>query len=68
MTLLAYSRTYPLDRRFTIEFSLIDGQLQCAWAPDIPHGREARSLLPAYRKARTDFLRSLDLNFLVVEI
>jgi hypothetical protein len=65
---LAYRKTYPLDRRFAVEFALAGESLEACWTPFTPKGRKARSLIPAYRKARNDFLASLDLNVLVIEI
>ena len=65
---LSYSKTYPLDRRFTVEFALNDGQLEARWSPHVPKGRKARSLTPSYRKARDEFLASLDVPTLVIEL
>lgn len=65
---LAYSRTYALDRRFAVEFALSGESFEARWTPHTPKGRKARSLIPAYRMARNDFLASLDVNVLVVEL
>lgn len=65
---LNYRKTYPLDHRFAVEFALSDEAFEARWLPHTPKGRKARSLLPAYRRARTDFLASLDLNVMVIEL
>lgn len=64
---LAYRKTYRLDRRFVVEFVLSGARLEARWAPHTPKGRKARTLLPAYRRARHEFLASLDLNCMVIE-
>jgi hypothetical protein len=65
---LVYRRSYPLDGRFMVAFSLSDDGFEACWSPFPPKGRKARNLLPAYRRARNDFLASLDINVLVVEL
>ncbi|MEM9085788.1 MAG: hypothetical protein AAGB23_07685 [Pseudomonadota bacterium] len=65
---LAYAKSYPLDRRFTVEFALDGSAFEARWSPFAPKGRKARSLLPAYRRARHDFLSSLDVNVTVIEL
>ena len=65
---LAYSKTYPLDGRFSVEFALSDGQLDARWSPHVPKGRKARNLIPQYRQARDAFLASLDVPTLVIEL
>ena len=65
---LAYRKTYALDRRFAVEFALDGNAFEARWSPFAPKGRKARSLLPSYRRARSDFLASLDLNCMVIEI
>lgn len=65
---LAYRKTYPLDHRFAVEFALSGEAFEARWTPFTPKGRKARSLLPAYRCARNEFLASLDLNCMVIEI
>ena len=65
---LAYSKTHKLDRRFSVEFALDNGQLEARRSPHVPKGRKARSLIPSYRKARDEFLASLDVPTLVIEL
>ena len=65
---LAYRKTYPLDRRFAVEFALSGEAFEARWSPFAPNGRKAKTLLPAYRRARNDFLASLDLNVMVIEL
>ena len=45
-----------LGRGFAIKFSLVDGRFDAVWSPRMPHGRRLRQVLPAYRRARHDFL------------
>lgn len=65
---LAYAKTFPLDRRFAVEFVLEGASMRARWCPFTPKGRKARSLLPAYRKARNEFIASLDVNVMVIEL
>lgn len=65
---LTYSKTHQLDRRFSVEFALNNGHLEARWSPHVPKGRKARNLIPSYRKARDEFLASLDVPALVIEI
>ena len=68
MSAFGYVRTYSLPRGYEIELSLDNGRLECRWSPDVPKGQRARKLLPAYRIARDQFIRSLGVNTLVVEL
>ena len=68
MSAFGYVRTYSLPRGYEIELSLDNGRLECRWSPDVPRGQRARKLLPAYRNARDNFITSLGVNTLVVEI
>lgn len=63
-----YRRAYRLDDRFTVEISIDAGRIECAWSPHVPKGRKARNLLPAYRRARNEFISSLGVRAMVVEI
>lgn len=65
---LAYRKSYALDCRFAVEFSLDGEAFDARWSPFLPKGRKLRSLLPAYRCARNDFLAGLDVNVLVIEL
>ncbi|XAP76981.1 hypothetical protein ABC955_10295 [Citromicrobium bathyomarinum] len=67
MSAFRYRKTYRLKGRWSVEFVLGNGALDCRWSPRLPTGKLARSLLPRYREARDDFLRSLDFTTLVVE-
>jgi hypothetical protein len=66
----AYSKEYALSPRYSVEFSLnaADGSFACYWTPHLPKGRKGRSLLPAYMAARHDFLSSLGINVLVIDL
>ena len=68
MTSLAYRQTYQLSERYSVEFILDGSHFECSWSPSQPKVRKARRLLPAYRTARNDFLASLGVNALVVEL
>lgn len=65
---LAYRRFYRLNKRYALEFVLSGRVIEVRWTPDVPRGRKMRAILPAYRKAREDFLSTLDLNIAVIEI
>lgn len=65
---LTYSKTHQLDRRFSVEFALNNGHFEARWSPHVPKGRKARNLFPSYRKARDEFIASLDINVMVVEL
>lgn len=69
MTDLVYSRTYPLPSGLTVEFALDNGRLEARWSPRCPKpAKVSRKLLHAYRDARNDFIASLGVNTLVVEL
>jgi hypothetical protein len=68
MTALAYRRTYPLKRGYAVEFELSDGSLTVHWTPDFPPKKIGRKLFPAYRQARNEFLASLGIPMLVVDL
>lgn len=64
----AYIREFPLPRGYAVEFSLENGRLEARWSPDVPQGQRARKLMPAYRAARDEFLASLSVPTMVIEI
>lgn len=65
---LAYRRSYPLRNGYIVTLSLDGARLEAQWSPAVPIGRRARKLLPAYRAARADFLASLGLPTMVIEV
>ena len=65
---LAHSKIYPLDHRFSVELALEGGRLDARWSPHVPKGRKARSLAPSYREARAEFIGSLGVPAMVIEI
>jgi hypothetical protein len=56
------SEAMPLGDGLTVTFALVDGAMEVAFAPRPPRGRKARRYLPAYRRARDEFLRRLSLK------
>lgn len=52
-------RSVRLDHKFTADFGIFGGTFSVKWNPDIPAGRERRKLLPAYLRARDDFLEEV---------
>jgi hypothetical protein len=51
------SEAMPLGDGLTVRFAIINGQMEAAFSPTPPRGRKARRILPAYRRARDEFLR-----------
>lgn len=68
MTVFAYRRSYRLPYGFTADFVLDGSRLDCEWSPHVPHGKRAKKLIPHYQKARNDFLASLGVPMLVVDL
>lgn len=64
----AYRRAYPLPAGYTVEFGLDGGRLTAEWSPCVPKRAARGALLRAYRAARHDFLASLGLSVLVLEV
>ena len=58
----------PVGNGFTVSFRLSDRGIEAEWLPDVPTGRKARRVLPAYRKARNAFVATLGLNSLVIDL
>lgn len=66
---LAYRRRYPLRPGLAVEFIMDGGKLDVHWLPKCPkNNRVSRKLLRRYRNARNDFLASLGVNALVIEV
>jgi len=51
------SEAMPLGDGLTVRFAIINGRMEAAFNPTPPRGRKARRILPAYRRARDEFLR-----------
>lgn len=51
------SEAMPIGNGLTVTFTFVSGTMEAAFAPDLPRGRKARRYLPAYRRARDEFLR-----------
>jgi hypothetical protein len=51
----------PLDlgRGYSVEFTWRDNRFDVYWSPEMPHGKRARQLMPAYQRARHIFLTAL---------
>jgi hypothetical protein len=66
------SEAMPLGDGFTVTFTMKNGQLDADWQPRIPYGRKGRKHLPAYKRARNEFIRRVahrtGLNMLVVDL
>ena len=58
----------PVGNGFTVSFRLSERGIEAEWLPDVPKGRKARRVLPAYRKARDAFLATLGVSSMVVEL
>ena len=61
----------PVGRGFTVSFRLSDRGIEAEWLPNVPQGRRARRLLPAYRHARDQWLAVLageGVNVVVVDL
>lgn len=67
-----YRKSYKLDDRFTAEFSLqMQGDapsFEVGWSPYVPTKKNAERLIPAYRRARDEFLSGLGVNVGVIEL
>lgn len=66
------SERMPLGDGLTVAFNFADGQLAADWQPRMPYGRKGRKYLPAYRRARDEFVRRVahrtGLNVMVVDL
>jgi hypothetical protein len=65
---MAYRKSYRLGRGYSVEFALDGLSLTAEWSPKLPHHKIGRKLLPAYRAARNEFLGSLGVPMLVVDL
>ena len=54
-----HSLPFELGRGYSVEFSWRRNRFDCFWSPEMPHGKRARQLLPAYQRARHTFLTAL---------
>jgi hypothetical protein len=54
-----HSPPYDLGRGFSVEFTWRDDRFDAVWSPDMPYGKRARQLMPAYQRARHRFLTAL---------
>lgn len=66
------SEKMPVGKGFAVVFSMVGGTLDVEWLPRMPGPRRGRQCLPAYRRARNDFLRRValktGLNVMVVDL
>jgi len=72
-SIFAYRKEYKLPNGYEAEFSLDrtrpSAALQIAWSPDLPSEEvKTEEFLEAYRNARNDFIGSLGLKTMIVEI
>ena len=64
----AYRRAYPLPAGFTVEFALSGARLIAEWSPGLPKRAVRGKLLRSYRAARNNFLASLGVPMLVIDL
>lgn len=64
----AYRRSYRLPKGFTVEFVWDGGKFSAEWSPALPLRKMGLKLLPHYLRARNDFLASLDVPIMVVDL
>lgn len=50
------SEKMPLGRGYAVSFVFEANKLDCEWYPRLPSPRKGRGLLPAYRRARDEFI------------
>lgn len=55
----AKTKTYPLRKGRSVTFTWTGTALHVEWHPRMPTGKLGVKLLPAYRKARNQFLSEL---------
>lgn len=67
-TQFEYRRTYPLADGFEVEMRYANGALFMEWSPHLPNKEQARKLLPLYRVACNQFIASMGIPTLVIEI
>ncbi|WP_267394976.1 MULTISPECIES: hypothetical protein [unclassified Sphingomonas] len=67
-----HSERMPLGDGFTVSFTFRDQKLEADWQPRLPYGRKGRKYLPAYKRARDEFIarlaRRTGLTVLVVDL
>lgn len=63
-----YRRTSSLPHGFKAEFILRGSQFDVKWSPAMPKGKQAKQILPHYRRERDAFLASLGMGVMVVEL
>ena len=71
--IFAYRKEYKLNKGYSVEFSLdgtgVMASLQAAWSPKVPPEKIVKGkFLESYRSARNDFIGSIGLNTMLVEI
>jgi hypothetical protein len=71
-SIFAYRKEYELIDGYSVEFTMDrtkEYSLQAAWSPDVP-SNEAKTaeFMKSYCNARDDFIGSLGLNTMIVEI
>ena len=64
---LAYSKSYSLPGGHSVTFRMEGQVVGVVWGPK-GQPRGGPKLIKAYRLARNDFLRSLDVPMIVVEV
>ena len=66
------SEAMPLGDGFTVTFRMEGRSVNVDWQPRVPCGRKGRKYLPAYRRAREEFVRRVaartGLSVLVIDL
>jgi hypothetical protein len=54
-----HSPPIDLGKGYSVEFQWQRDRFDAVWSPDMPYGKRARQLMPAYQRARHRFLTAL---------
>lgn len=65
---IVHRRSYRLPKGYTVEFVWDGAKFSAEWSPDVPLRKMGRKILPHYQRARSEFLVSLDVPIVVVDL
>lgn len=69
MSAARYRKTVKLPHGYTVKFSIRLGEhFECRWMPEMPPPEIGRKILEDYQRERNDFLASLGVPMLVVDL